>query len=580
MSRQALFVGLLTLVVGACSAGTVSSDTAPLPAILYSEFASQDEDSSFYGPFLAATQAQHNADFAKSADFYLEALAADPDSEFVAGRAFFQLLYGGRTEKAADIAEQIMKRGLKKKDDLVRLMYVLKAYKAQNWPEVRVRLEGNFSSGFGKIFSPLLLAWSYGAEGDLPHVRQALAPLMADKRMKSIAQEHIAYILDHMGHFEDANAQYGILTSIDPPATLQPAVAYAYMQHRQGNTEKARTFLISQIKRFRGNGFLMREGQMIENGGRPTQVPASPQGAIGMVFLRLATEFSQGQSSQAAILYSRIASYLTPEVSDIYFLLGDMLEEEGHMDAAAAAYNQVPVKSPMRPLADLHRIGALQAGSHKELAEQLIRRKLEKAPRDSRMLRWLARILRQRGDFKDAISYYDKAINEIKTPKLSDWEIYFVRGVTHQEMGNWPAAEADMKKALEISPAEPDVLNHLGYSWIEKGEHILAAKKMIERAAMARPNDGAITDSLGWIYYLTGEYEAAVLTLEKAVQLEPDDITINDHLGDSYWRVGRKIEARFQWRHAIDSGAEGEMLATLKAKIEDGLPKTAIRKPN
>ena len=107
-----------------------------------------------------------------------------------------------------------------------------------------------------------------------------------------------------------------------------------------------------------------------------------------------------------------------------------------------------------------------------------------------------------------------------------------------------------MKKALELFPDQPLVLNYLGYSWVDQGVHLDEGMDMIRRAVEQRPDDGYIVDSLGWAYFRTGNYDEAVKNLERAVELKPEDPTINDHLGDAYWRVGRTLEAHFQWSQA------------------------------
>ena len=109
---------------------------------------------------------------------------------------------------------------------------------------------------------------------------------------------------------------------------------------------------------------------------------------------------------------------------------------------------------------------------------------------------------------------------------------------------NWPPAEADFKKALELFPDQPLVLNYLGYSWVDKNINLDEAFKMLRRAVELRPQDGYIVDSLGWAHYRLGRYDEAVKELERAIELKPSDPVINDHLGDAYWRVGRKLEAR------------------------------------
>ncbi len=115
------------------------------------------------------------------------------------------------------------------------------------------------------------------------------------------------------------------------------------------------------------------------------------------------------------------------------------------------------------------------------------------------------------------------------------------------------------------------MLNYLGYSWVDRGENLAEAEKLIARAVELRPNDGFIADSLGWVYYRTGRYAEAVEQLERAVSLEPGDPVINEHLGDAYWKVGRLNEARFQWSHALRMDPEKKRLPDLQTKVQCGL---------
>jgi Flp pilus assembly protein TadD len=67
------------------------------------------------------------------------------------------------------------------------------------------------------------------------------------------------------------------------------------------------------------------------------------------------------------------------------------------------------------------------------------------------------------------------------------------------------------------------------------------------------------------------DYAGAVKYLERAVELVPDDSTINDHLGDAYWRTGRQIEARYQWRRALQFGPEQSDIPPIEGKLAHGL---------
>ena len=136
------------------------------------------------------------------------------------------------------------------------------------------------------------------------------------------------------------------------------------------------------------------------------------------------------------------------------------------------------------------------------------------------------------------------------------------------------AAEKDFLKALKLQPNQPFVLNYLGYSWVDKGQHLKRALAMIEKAVRLRPNDGFIVDSLGWAHYRLGAYGRAAKYLERAITLSPYDSAINDHLGDAYWRVGRRMEARFQWLRALRFEPEPDTVGGIKKKLEHGLGKT------
>ena len=101
---------------------------------------------------------------------------------------------------------------------------------------------------------------------------------------------------------------------------------------------------------------------------------------------------------------------------------------------------------------------------------------------------------------------YDTAIMRIRNLEERHWSVFFGRGIVLERTKQWPKAEADMKKALELSPEQPHVLNYLGYSWIDQGLHLEEGMKMLQRATELRPDDGAITNSVGWAFYRLGQY--------------------------------------------------------------------------
>ena len=129
-------------------------------------------------------------------------------------------------------------------------------------------------------------------------------------------------------------------------------------------------------------------------------------------------------------------------------------------------------------------------------------------------------------------------------------------------------AEKDLLKSLEILPDQPYVLNYLAYSWTEKRMNINEALEMLEKATALRENDGYITDSLGWAYYMNKDYINAEKILRRAVELLPLDPVINDHYADALWMLNKNIQARYVWNYVLNLEDAEE---NLKENINDKL---------
>jgi Flp pilus assembly protein TadD len=181
-------------------------------------------------------------------------------------------------------------------------------------------------------------------------------------------------------------------------------------------------------------------------------------------------------------------------------------------------------------------------------------------------------MLRRRNRFAEAAVAYDQALARGGPPGARDWSLLYARGIARERSGDWARAEADLLRALELSPEQPYVLNYLGYTWAEQGKNLDRAKAMLLRATELRPQDGNIADSLGWVLFRLGDLPGAVTWLEKAVELESRNSVVNDHLGDAYWAAGRQREARFQWSRAATLEPEPADLVKIEAKLKDGLP--------
>ncbi len=174
---------------------------------------------------------------------------------------------------------------------------------------------------------------------------------------------------------------------------------------------------------------------------------------------------------------------------------------------------------------------------------------------------------------REAEAIYTRLI-EVEVINEPDWRPLLGRAAAFNELEMWERAEADLLAALEIDPDQPEILNFLGYGWIDQGENVEAGFDLIRRAIAQRPRSGYIVDSLGWAHFRLGQYEDAARELERAAELSPDNPEIISHLGDAYWRTGRRLQAGFEWRRALTLEPGDELAASLEEKLVDGLPET------
>ncbi len=226
----------------------------------------------------------------------------------------------------------------------------------------------------------------------------------------------------------------------------------------------------------------------------------------------------------------------------------------------------------------MRRISELQLGLNLadtgkvEEAKKHLQELIDADPADLRSYLALGSVLSDAKDYRAMATLYDKAVGVIgSVPTRNHWSVFFQRGIAYERLKEWDKAEPNFRKSLELNPDQPQVLNYLGYSWVDMNRNLDEGLDMIRKAVSLKPDDGYIVDSLGWAYYRLGRFDDAVAELERAAELKAGDPTVNDHLGDAYWRVGRKLEATFQWNRALGLKPEDAEIVKIKDKIENGL---------
>ena len=300
--------------------------------------------------------------------------------------------------------------------------------------------------------------------------------------------------------------------------------------------------------------------------------------------MNLGAALNRGGGESFVRLYLQYALALRPNGDSVLLQLAGVSEAQEDPAEAIALYERIPASSPLKRLSDLQLGLNLADLDRKDEAVQHLKALLESSPDDMRAYLALGGVYASDEKYAEAAAVYDRAAERLSNETRANWNIFYQRGIAYERLKDWPKAEPNSRKSLDLLPNQPQVLNYLGYSWVDMNMNLDEALDMIRRAVDLRPGDGYIVDSLGWAYYRLGRFEEAVIELERAVSLKPDDAVLNDHLGDAYWRVGRKLEATFQWSHSRDMKPEDpDVLAGVQKKLVEGLPpvekKTAEEKP-
>jgi len=540
----------LSLLSACAAADPLASDS---PAAQHGRYV----PSGVFGDYLAGSFASAQSDPNAATDAFLRALAASPGDPELLQQAFLASVMSGRSE-AVQLAHQLPN------NPVAQLLLGDEDARSGNWAAAEQRFHALPRQGLTQLLQPLLVAWAQAGAGQTDAALITLRPFVAGQRFRGIFALHAGMIADLGGNQTEAAQFYAIGQAEIPQMNLRLAQILASWQARSGHPAAAQRTLATLAD---GSPDMTIALPALEStsGSRPV---ARATDGIAEAYLALGGALRAQDSHDYAMVMLRLALDLRPGLTAARLLAADLLSTDQHQDAALQMLASVPSSDPLSAVIRMRRVGIMvQTGRTDEALRELDR--IAASYPDS-PLPPIQRgdILRSKERYSDAIAAYSSGIAKLGQPGAEDWPVFYDRGIAYQGAHQWRDAEADFRHALQLAPDQPFVLNYLGYSWADKGEHLAEARKMIQEAAERRPNDGAIVDSLGWVMLRQGSVAEAVQLLERAVELEPEDPTINGHLGDAYSAAGRMLEAQYQWRRALTLNPGPEDMAKLEAKLQ------------
>ena len=519
------------------------------------------------GAYLAARVAGNSSDYRAAANWFTRALIADPANPALLESSVIAQIALGDFPVAADHARRLQQTGSKSQVGQIALL----AAQAGSEDYEAILRDGKSGATVGALPDALIAAWAELGNGKMSEALSGFDTLAKVEGMQAFGLYHKALALASAGDFEGADDILSGRASGTLQVMRRGVIAHAQILSQLERNDDAQALLDRSFGTEGDPGIDALRAKLTAGETLPYTIARTAKDGIAEVFFTIATAMNGEAETGFTLIHARVAAYLRPDHTDAVLLTAGLLEAQGQPELATAAYAQIAPTDPAFHVAEIGRAEALYATDKKEAAIEVLTGLTRSHPNILGVHLALGDALRREEKFAAAIGAYDAAIALVPKAEARHWLLYYSRAICKERQADWPGAQADFRQALALQPDQPQVLNYLGYSYLDRNENLDEALGMIERAVAAEPDSGYIVDSLAWALYRLGRFEDAVAPMEKASLLEPVDPVVTDHLGDVYWAVGRKLEAAFQWQRAASFEPTEKDATRIKRKLEIGL---------
>lgn len=565
MLRLLLLSGVC-LTLSACVSGT-----AVTPADLLAQAEAESKirrDIDTLSTYAVAKYAGLTDDAQTSARQYSRLLRRVNDDPWIAEQAIFSVLKVGEVRRAIGLAKRLPPKTVEE-TELPRLLLAVDATKRGRSDEALAYLNQPWRNEYHAMLARSLAAWNMLSDDPEAAISLQQQAGANDGLYALVGQSLAAIMKASIGDESEALADLTYLWDINARLALgveSEARLLALAGDEETALRRLRDFR-NEVGRHPALLALVRE---IEAGDvSPHPVYSAAEGTALAFYVATAPQAAQGYEDVSPP-YFAMAVHLDPTLDAAKALWANALDQADRRAEAIALLESIPADSVHHTSAQGQLAWALRRESRDEESLKVARETLART--DNRNIRvQLADLLQSLGRDGEAEDTFTDIIEADEANGEYDWRIFYARGSTRERLGAWPLAESDLQTAMSLRPNDPGIMNYLGYSWIDRGMRLQEGLELIERALRLAPNNGAITDSLGWAHYKMGNYERAIFYLERATELAPDISEILDHLGDAYWQVGRFKEAGFQWERALKYAVDEDEALRLRQKLEGGI---------
>ena len=567
-------LGLLMALTGCISTQNSLSAAVDVPVLQRDQarvIESPPPLSGQFGDFLSAGYAESVADYPTAADHFYRLWKQNPDLTAFAWRAIHNDWRIGQYNRALEVAGHTREKQISspRTDDnnLLSVIMTLEHFRKDRLVAAKREALSIKEYSYHRYVQRLLLVWIEEAMGNTDEAYRLLEKQMQESALRSVYW--LSKILLKMRHNEmqAATSELGGLLSRLDHAPLHYVELYLSLLQRTKGEQAAKDYL----DRLPRSDERARLREKLKESGHGVLASLELDNVKSLLAWTMREMGSSLISSSAdlTLFYARSSYFLNPnDTRSLLTSAESLFELKRYNDSLDILQGIRQRDHPLSRDAATLEAEALQSLDQFDNAIALIEQTIEQFPDDLELLSELGQLYHTEKKYPEAIATFTRVL-ELSDDSRSNWLDLYFRGIAYERTDQWPLAEADFQAALVQAPENPFILNYLAYSWIDKRLHIPKALKMLKQAVEISPDNAFIIDSYGWALYRTRQFDEALRYLERAVEMEPAEAVIVDHLGDVYWHVGRKVEAEYQWRRALELGLdEPEQQQLTQSKLD------------
>ena len=504
------------------------------------------------GSYIAGQFAEKEGDFRNASYYYVDLISRGETEREIIQRSIIYSALSGNFEVATAISRKI--NDLELNYPVANLIIFAESVKNKENRKILELFERHKKS-FPAIFQNVAEFWILISNDEKDKAFKLINSLSIsnEAQMQIINYNQLlAYV--YFNEYEQAKTLYENMSFSD--FIFDSESALALLEYFQKDKEsKVYESIVKKVRLASDNSYyILALMDRLSNGKEVKSIAINPYKQIAEVFFRWSQSVPlEGKNSINKPFYLSLANYAYPTSSFLKLKAANVLFDTENYGLSKEILDRFSKNDLFYMDSIVEKTYAIEQIDSDKTALDYIEKFITDGYTNARLLKTYGSLQRSQRLYKEAIKSYTGAIEaakrELHTESL--WPILFLRGISFERSKDWNLAEADFISALELSPNQPQILNYMGYSLLERKEKLDQAMRMITLAAEKAPNSYHIIDSLGWAHFKSGEFEKALLYLEKAMELESTDPIVNDHLGDVLWMLGRKREAQFQWKKSL-----------------------------